>query len=161
MLRVYRNFPECQTCAQGQPSSSSGAAAGPLAADKRSERRRHRNCGRWRGDGACAWPGPLRAGAGPRRAGSGGAARLKRRVGRPLLRASLQLAPRIPPAMDARARAKRYEKLDFLGEGQVRHRGGGCPLPWGCSSPAGPGAGCRPPAAGWGLEAAGPCPPRA
>lgn len=24
------------------------------------------------------------------------------------------------PVMDARARAKRYEKLDFLGEGQVR-----------------------------------------
>lgn len=29
--------------------------------------------------------------------------------------------PRV--AMDARARAKRYEKLDFLGEGQVRNSG--------------------------------------
>lgn len=39
--------------------------------------------------------------------------------------------------MDARARAKRYEKLDFLGEGQVSDRGGGRPRPWGCSSPVG------------------------
>lgn len=87
------------------------------------------------------------------------------------------LAHPVPAAMDARARAKRYEKLDFLGEGQVsgRYAGGAgvCASPLGSVQPlresrsGGPGAALFLPgraaaeaARRLGLPAAGPGPAR-
>lgn len=125
MLRVYRNFPECQTCAQGQPSSSSGAAAGPLAADKRSERRRHRNCGPM----ARGWRVRL-AGAAARR---GRAAPRRKRRGRAVKAPSrAAAAPGIPAARTPHPaghgcagprQALREARLPWGGAGEAPRRG--------------------------------------
>lgn len=63
--------------------------------------------------------------------------------------------------MDARARAKRYEKLDFLGEGQVSDRGGAALGPGAAAAQLGPACVAARPRREGDAGGAGLCPPRA